>query len=145
MKRTRPIRIPLLSGLSVLVISTSALSGCDRPSRAAPTDGEAIQARARDAQIPQHRTGAEVQDQALNRVVRALYLCDNGDRISVDFDNPRMMATVRNSMGEAVDLHQERAPDGIWYRASGSELRGKGDSARWTADGQPPTECRAID
>ncbi|WP_339928938.1 MliC family protein [uncultured Brevundimonas sp.] len=95
--------------------------------------------------MPQRRTGAELQDRALNRVVRALYLCDNGDRLSVDFDNPRMMATVRNSMGEAVDLHQERAADGIWYKASGSELRGKGDSARWTADGQPPTECRAID
>ena len=122
-----------------------AVSGCDQPSRAAPTDGEAIQARARDTQMPRHQTGAELQDRALNRVVRALYLCDNGDRISVDFDNPRMMATVRNSMGEAVDLHQERAADGIWYKASGSELRGKGDTARWTADGQAPTECRAID
>jgi hypothetical protein len=29
------------------------------------------------------------------------------------------MATVRNSSGEAVDLFQERAADGIWYRASG--------------------------
>mgnify|MGYP003635120047 CR=1 FL=1 len=121
------------------------VSGCDEPSRAAPADGEAIQARARETQMPHRRTGAEVQDRALNRVVRALYLCDNGDRLSVDFDNPRMMATVRNSMGEAVDLHQERAADGIWYRASGSELRGKGNAARWTANGLPPTECRAID
>tara|TARA_R110000782_G_scaffold40276_7_gene93058 strand:- start:688 stop:990 length:303 start_codon:yes stop_codon:yes gene_type:complete len=99
----------------------------------------------RETQTPQRTTGAEVQDRALNRVVRALYLCDNGDRLSVDFDNPRMMATVRNSMGEAVDLHQERAADGIWYRANGAELRGKGATARWTAGGQAPTECRAID
>tara|TARA_R110002124_G_scaffold133086_5_gene295677 strand:- start:1011 stop:1448 length:438 start_codon:yes stop_codon:yes gene_type:complete len=145
MKRIPPIRTQQLAGLAILLIAASAISGCDKPSRAAPDDGEEIQARARETQMPQRRTGAELQDRALNRVVRALYLCDNGDRLSVDFDNPRMMATVRNSMGEAVDLHQERAADGIWYKASGSELRGKGDSARWTADGQPPTECRAID
>tara|TARA_R110002124_G_scaffold47051_3_gene140524 strand:- start:7749 stop:8132 length:384 start_codon:yes stop_codon:yes gene_type:complete len=127
------------------MLAAAALTACDQPSRAAPADGEAIQARARAVQTPQRPTGAELQDRALNRVVRALYLCENGDRLSVDFDNPRMMATVRNSMGEAVDLHQERAADGIWYRASGSELRGKGTTARWTANGQAPTDCRAID
>ncbi|WP_417232949.1 MliC family protein [Brevundimonas sp.] len=145
MKRKRPIRTHHLPRLAILLVAASAISSCDQPSRAAPNDGEEIQERARETQMPQRRTGAELQDHALNRVVRALYLCDNGDRLSVDFDNPRMMATVRNSMGEAVDLHQERAAAGIWYRASGSELRGKGDTASWTADGQPTTECRAID
>lgn len=145
MKRIRPIRSQPLPALAAILMASAALSACDQPSRAAPTDGEAVQARAREVQAPLRPTGAELQDRALNRVVRALYLCDNGDRLSVDFDNPRMMATVRNSMGEAVDLHQERAADGIWYRSSGSELRGKGATARWTADGQPPTECRAID
>ncbi|WP_439471514.1 hypothetical protein [Brevundimonas sp.] len=55
------------------------------------------------------------------------------------------MATVRNSNGEAVDLFLQRGGDGIWYRASGHELRGKGVMATWTADGLPPTDCRAVD
>ena len=81
----------------------------------------------------------------MNRVIRAVYLCENGERLSVDFDNPRQMATVRNSTGEAVDMYQERAADGIWYRASGFDLRGKGVMATWSADGRDPTECRAVD
>ena len=55
------------------------------------------------------------------------------------------MATVRNSSGAAVDLFQERAPTGLWYRASGFELRGEGAMATWVADGREPTDCRAID
>ena len=101
--------------------------------------------RAVEAQTARRRTGAELQDRALNRVVHAVYLCNNSERLSVDFDNPRQMATVRNSSGEAVDLYQERAADGIWYRASGYELRGKGVMATWTAADREPTECRAVD
>ena len=47
--------------------------------------------------------------------------------------------------GEAVDLYQQRAADGIWYRASGYELRGKGVMATWSAADREPTECRAVD
>ncbi len=55
------------------------------------------------------------------------------------------MATVRTSTGEAVDLHREKAADGLWYRASGYELRGEGVMAKWSADGREPTDCRAVD
>ena len=101
--------------------------------------------RAQEAQTARRRTGAEAQDRALNRVIRTVYLCNNSERLSVDFDNPRRMATVRNSSGEAVDLYQERAAEGIWYKASGYELRGEGVMATWTSDGRPPTDCRAVD
>ncbi|WP_309628522.1 MliC family protein [Brevundimonas sp.] len=128
------------------VLATAALlAACGQQPAKAPTDGEAVRQRAIDAQTARRRTGAEVQDRALNRVIRTVYLCDNGERLSVDFDNPRAMATVRNSNGEAVDLYQERAADGIWYKSSAYELRGKGILATWTADGRQPTECRAID
>lgn len=132
--------------LILIAAAASALAACGQkePSKA-PTDGEAVRQRAVDAQTARRRTGAEVQDRALNRVIRTVYLCDNGERLSVDFDNPRAMATVRNSNGEAVDLYQERAADGIWYKASAYELRGKGILATWTADGRQPTDCRAID
>lgn len=131
----------VFSGLMAL----AALAACGQEPAAAPTSGDEVKERAIEAQTARRRTGAEIQDRALNRVVRAVYLCNNGERLSVDFDNPRQMATVRNSLGEAVDLYQERAADGIWYRASGHELRGKGVMATWTADGRQPTDCRAVD
>ncbi len=131
--------------LLILVLSALALTACGPKPAKAPTDGESVRQRAVEAQTARRRTGAELQDRALNRVIRTVYLCDNGERLSVDFDNPRSMATVRNSSGEAVDLYQERAADGIWYRASAYELRGQGILATWTADGRQPTECRAID
>ena len=121
------------------------LAACGPKPREAPTSGDEVKERALEAQTARRRTGAEIQDRAMNRVIRAVYLCDNGERLSVDFDNPRQMATVRNSTGEAVDMYQERAADGIWYRASGVDLRGKGVMATWSSDGRDPTECRAVD
>jgi hypothetical protein len=131
--------------VAAALISTAVLGGCSEPAKSAPTDSEAVKERAIQAQTTRRRTGAEVQERAMTRVIRAVYLCENGERLSVDFDNPRDMATVRNSRGEAVDLYQERVADGLWYKASATELRGKGLTATWTADGSPPTNCRAID
>lgn len=135
---------PLLRAAPAFIL-TALVAACGPEPREAPTDGDAVRERAVEAQTARKRTGAELQDRALNRVIRTVYLCNNSERLSVDFDNPRRMATVRNSSGDAVDLFQERAADGIWYRASGYELRGKGVQATWTADGREPTECRAVD
>ena len=131
----------LFSGLAALAL----MAACGPDPAKAPTSSDEVQARAQEAQTARRRTGAELQDRALNRVVRAVYLCESGERLSVDFDNPRQMATIRISSGEAHDLVQERAADGIWYRSSGYELRGKGVLATWRADGREPTECRAVD
>ena len=131
--------------MPVAVAATLLLTACGPKPAEAPTDGEAVRERAQNAQTARRRTGAEIQERALNRVIRTSYLCNNGERLTVDFDNPRQMATVRNSTGKAVDLHQEQAGSGIWYRASGYELRGEGIMARWTADGREPTDCRAVD
>ncbi len=129
----------------VAVLSCLATAACGQKPAEAPTDGDSVRERAQEAQTARRRTGAEAQDRALNRVIRTVYLCNNSERLSVDFDNPRQMATVRNSSGEAVDLYQERAAEGIWYKASGYELRGEGVMATWTSDGRPPTDCRAVD
>jgi hypothetical protein len=126
-------------------LAAAVLAGCGPRPAEAPTDGDSVKARAREAQTARRRTGAEIQDRALNRVIRTVYLCNNGDRLTVDFDNPRQMATVRNSSGTAVDLFQERSADGFWYRASGYELRGRGAMSNWIADGAEPTDCRAVD
>ncbi|HEY0103619.1 MAG TPA: MliC family protein [Brevundimonas sp.] len=127
------------------LLLTLALAACGQKPADAPSDGDAVRERAQEAQTARKRTGAELQDRALNRIIRTVYLCNNSERLSVDFDNPRRMATVRNSSGAAVDLFQEQSTDGLWYRASGYELRGKGVMATWTADGRDPTDCRAVD
>ena len=134
-----------LTATVIIVLTSLATAACGQKPAQAPTDGDSVRQRAQEAQTARRRTGAEAQDRALNRVIRTVYLCNNSERLSVDFDNPRQMATVRNSSGEAVDLYQERAADGIWYKASGYELRGKGVMATWTSDGRPPTDCRAVD
>ncbi|WP_420477577.1 MliC family protein [Brevundimonas sp. FT23028] len=131
--------------LLVPALAVLSLAACGRQPAQAPTDGDSVRERAEAAQTARRRTGAEVQDRALNRVIRTVYLCNDGQRLTVDFDNPRQMATVRNSEGGAVDLFQERSADGIWYRASGHDLRGKGSMATWSADGLEPTTCRAVD
>ena len=131
--------------MSLAVAASLALTACGQKPAEAPTDGEAVRERAQNAQTARRRTGAEIQERALNRVIRTSYLCNNGERLTVDFDNPRQMATVRNSSGKAVDLHREQASSGLWYRASGYELRGEGAMAVWTGDGRQPTDCRAVD
>jgi len=135
----RHVAVPLL-----LIVLT--LGGCGEPEpQEAPTSGQEVRARALEAQTARRLTGAERQQRRQDRVIRTVYLCNNSERLSVDFDNSRDMATVRNSRGEAVDLFEEATSDGLWYRASGYELRGEGAQARWTADGREPTDCRAID
>lgn len=122
------------------------LTACSEPQPArAPTSGESVRQRALDAQTARRLTGAERQQRFQDRTIRAVYLCTNGERLLVDFDNARSMATIRNSAGEAFDLFQEDVPSGLWYRSSGYELRGEGIQARWSADGLDPTDCRAID
>lgn len=109
-----------------------------------PETGAEARQRAVEADVVRERTGAEIQDRISNRMVRAEYACLNGERLSVVFDNPREMATVRMLDGTAVDLRQERAADGIWYRSSQHELRGVGRQATWTAPERDPTTCNAI-
>jgi len=131
---------PLLISAGLL----AALSACDEPTPMT-SDGDAVRERAVESQTARRRTGAEIQEGMLHRQVQASYICVGGERLTVDFDNARDMATVRNSNGEAFDLHMERAEDGLWYRASGNELRGEGNTAVWTVRDRDPVECRAID
>lgn len=133
-------------GLLMLIFTPVLLAACEMQKETPVTnDSSAVEQRAIEAQTAKHRTGAEIQERALTRTIRAIYICDNSLRLTVDFDNPRRMATVRASDGLAHDLVQQQAASGIWYRAGSIELRGKGDTATWTPAQGEPTECRAID
>ena len=123
----------------------TVLSACGQQPSKAPNDGDAVRERAETAQTARRRTGAELQERAETRVIRTVYLCRDSERLTVDFDNPRQMATVRTSGGEAYDLFREQSTDGIWYKASGYELRSRGVSATWSASDRPVTQCRAVD
>lgn len=131
---------PLLISAGLL----AALSACGEPTPVT-SDGDAVQQRAVESQTAQRSTGAEIQEKMLHQQVQASYVCVGGDRLTVDFDNPREMATVRNSYGEAFDLHMQRAEMGIWYRAGGNELRGQGTTAVWTVRDRETVDCRAVD
>ena len=121
------------------------VSACS-PSPPPPTDNaDAVQQRAIDAQTARRRTGAEIQERALTRTIKAIYICENTEQLTVEFDNPRRMATVRQRNGLAYDLAQQPAASGIWYKADAAELRGKGNEAVWTLRETEPTNCRAVD
>ena len=136
-------RIPLFIVPVLLTGLVLPLASCG-PATPPSSDGDAVEQRAIDARTARRRTGAEVQERALNRLVQAVYICENAQQLTVDFDNPRQMATVRTSEGLAHDLYQQRAADGIWYRADGYDLRGRGKDATWSVAGKPPTNCRAV-
>lgn len=125
-----------------LTASLALLGGCgaDEPGRADETRERAAQA------VPVVAvTGAERQTAAQASVIETAYVCANGQNLSVVFDNPREMATVRAGNGEAVDLRQERAASGIWYKTDGYELRGKGRDAVWISPERGETTCVATD
>ena len=131
--------------LVTLALMSAPLIACgDRAADEMPQTGAEARERAVAAEVARPRTGAEIQDRISNGLVRAEYACLNGERLSVVFDNPREMATVRMLDGTAADLRQERAADGIWYRSSQYELRGVGREATWTAPERDPTTCNAI-
>ena len=137
-----------VNGLVVGAATATALllSACEvHETTPVTNDSSAVERRAIEAQTAQRRTGAELQENAMNQTIRAMYICTNSTRLTVDFDNPRRMATVRTSDGLAHDLMQQQAASGIWYRSGTVELRGKGNTATWQTDSTNTTDCRAID
>lgn len=131
------------AALVVLFAIVAGLTACEREDPV-PDTGEELRQRAVEARVARRRTGAEIQERMLHRIVQTEYACLNGERLSVTFDNPREMATVRMLDGTAIDLRREPAASGIWYRADRYELRGAGAEASWKAPEREPTSCRAI-
>ena len=69
------------------------------------------------------------------------YQCEGGTNLVVGYGAD--WATLADSQGRVVRLHQQVAGSGFDYRGSGEELRGKGDELRWTTGNGSTRLCTA--
>lgn len=61
---------------------------------------------------------------------------DNGDVLNMTFNNTSGTVKAYLNGGEQIDLVEERAASGIWYKNDQYELRGKGDNYELSKDGK---------
>lgn len=59
----------------------------------------------------------------------------DGEKLEISFNNTKGTATL-NFKGEIIELAQERAASGIWYKNDQYELRGKGNDISLKKDGE---------
>lgn len=58
----------------------------------------------------------------------------DGKKLAISFNNSKGTATL-NFMGENIELTQQKAASGIWYKNDNYELRGKGNDIELRKDG----------
>lgn len=59
-----------------------------------------------------------------------------GDKLNMTFNNTEGTVKAYLNGGDQIDLVQEKAASGIWYKNDQYELRGKGDKYTLTKDGK---------
>ena len=59
----------------------------------------------------------------------------DGQELEMTFNNTKGTATL-NFKGETIELEQQKAASGIWYKNDHYELRGKGNDIDLTKDGE---------
>ncbi len=79
-------------------------------------------------------TPTETVEQANDDIVTATSIDKDGQQLNMTFNNTKGTATL-DFNGETIELVQERAASGIWYKNENYELRGKGDDIQLTKDG----------
>lgn len=77
-------------------------------------------------------------------VVRAEFRCEDGRKLHVLFNTTRDLAVVQLSKKISVELPSQRPASGMWYKGSGYELRGAGDTLTFSGDAQAPTRCTQV-
>lgn len=60
---------------------------------------------------------------------------EDGQKLEISFNNTHGTATL-NFNGETIELVQQKAASGIWYKNDEYELRGKGNDIDLTKDGE---------
>lgn len=68
-------------------------------------------------------------------IVKSSLTDKDGEKLEMTFNNAKGTATL-NFKGETIELVQERAASGIWYKNDTYELRGKGNDIDLKRDGE---------
>lgn len=67
-------------------------------------------------------------------IVTSTSTSKDGKEVKMRFNNTKGTATL-NFEGETIEMEQQRAGSGIWYKNDHYELRGKGNDIQLTKDG----------
>ncbi len=79
-------------------------------------------------------TTTETVENTSDNIVTNTLTDKDGRKLEMKFNNTKGIATV-NFNGKTIELNQERAGSGIWYKNDTYELRGKGNDITLTKDG----------
>lgn len=80
-------------------------------------------------------TKNETVDNSNDDIVITTSTSKDGEKLDISFNNTKATATL-NFNGEVIELAQERAASGIWYKNDIYELRGKGNDIELKKDGK---------
>jgi len=89
----------------------------------------------KDNSKQENKDSPETEQTASKDLVTQSLTNNDGETLEMSFDNSEGTATV-NFKGETIDLDQERAASGIWYKNDQYELRGKGNDISLKKDGE---------
>lgn len=73
--------------------------------------------------------------------VPARLVCNDGQVLKVTFVPARQLAILRLQKDKTAELASQRPASGMWFKGAGFELRGAGDTFRFSSDGKPPVRC----
>ncbi|MGQ1908809.1 MliC family protein [Marinifilum sp. RC60d5] len=68
-------------------------------------------------------------------IVKSSFTDKDGNKLEMTFNNAKETATL-NFKGETIQLVQQKAASGIWYKNDNYELRGKGEDVELIKDGK---------
>ena len=80
-------------------------------------------------------TKNETVDNSNDDIVITTSTSKDGEKLDISFNNTKGTATL-NFNGEVIELTQEKAASGIWYKNGSYELRGKGNDIELKKDGK---------
>lgn len=80
-------------------------------------------------------TKTETVDSSNDDIETATSTSKDGEKLDISFNNTKGTATL-DFKGEVIELAQEKAASGIWYKNDLYELRGKGEQLELTKEGK---------
>lgn len=80
-------------------------------------------------------TTTETVDSSNDDIEKTTSTNKDGENLDISYNNTKGTATL-NFKGEIIELAQERAASGIWYKNDIYELRGKGEHLELTKEGK---------